>query len=91
MGTKKKSVIRRVKLFVWFIIILLMLFIGILIGVDNSARVALHFVMWETTELSIFLWVLLSFISGVTLGSLLGNLQRIMQFRSKIYSKKPSK
>ncbi len=64
------------KLF-WVSIVALALFSGVLIGMDNSAPVALRFLRWESPQISIFLWMILAFALGVGTAVLFGGVDRL--------------
>ncbi len=62
------------KLF-WVSIVVLALFSGALIGMDNSAPVALRFL--RSPQISIFLWMILAFALDVGTAVLFGGVDRL--------------
>ncbi len=62
------------------------LLLGALAMIDNQARVALHFLDWQTFELSIYWWLLTALASGFLAGwvfASVGSLRRRVRANSK--------
>ena len=50
------------------ILFVAVLMLGALAMIDNQARVALHFLDWQTFQLSIYWWLLITLASGFLMG-----------------------
>jgi uncharacterized membrane protein YciS (DUF1049 family) len=59
---------RRLSRWIMTIALILIGVVGILAIIDNSSRVALHFLEWATPELSIYWWLVGAFACGVAVG-----------------------
>ena len=59
---------RRLSRWIMTIACILIAVVGILAIIDNSGRVALHFLEWATPELSIYWWLVGAFACGVAVG-----------------------
>jgi uncharacterized membrane protein YciS (DUF1049 family) len=59
---------RRLSRWIMTIAFALVVAIGILAVVDNRGLVALHFLDWATSELSIYWWIVGAFAIGVSVG-----------------------
>ena len=57
--------LRRLVLGVSFLVVLLL---GALVFIDNSSAVALRFLDWQTPALSLYWWLLGTFVVGVAVG-----------------------
>ena len=66
------------------ILFVAVLLLGALAMIDNQARVALHFLDWQTFQLSIYWWLLIALASGIFMGWIfasLGSLRRRVGMR----------
>ena len=66
------------------ILFVVVLMLGALAMIDNQAQVALHFLDWQTFQLSIYWWLLMALASGFLLGwvfASLGSLRRRVGMR----------
>ena len=59
---------RKLSRWITAIAFILVVVVSVLAVIDNRGRVALHFLGWETTELSIYWWLVGAFAIGVAVG-----------------------
>lgn len=67
------------------ILFVAVLMLGALAMIDNQARIALHFLDWQTFQLSIYWWLLIALASGCLMGWIfasLGSLRRRVRRRA---------
>ncbi|TDI92729.1 MAG: LapA family protein [Gammaproteobacteria bacterium] len=59
------------------ILFVAVLMLGALAMIDNQARVALHFLDWQTLQLSIYWWLLIALASGFLMGWVFASLDTL--------------
>ena len=57
------------------LLILLLLFVGILLGIDNSDLVSLQLLNWESPPLPLMAWAVIMIMLGLCLGFLIGRIR----------------
>ena len=57
------------------LLILLLLFVGILLGIDNSDLVSLQLLNWESPPLPLMTWAVIMMMLGLCLGFLIGRIR----------------